>query len=81
MLRNAKRFPSAVQMMLSTQPPGGSAIGVSFAVATAYGVYLVLQGQLNLDDLITRTYSLDQINEGYDAMRNGENVRGIILFD
>jgi S-(hydroxymethyl)glutathione dehydrogenase/alcohol dehydrogenase len=42
---------------------------------------LYTQGQLNLDDLITRTYTLDQINEGYEAMRNGENIRGVILFD
>jgi NDMA-dependent alcohol dehydrogenase len=42
---------------------------------------LYLQGQLNLDDLVTRTYTLDQINEGYDAMRRGENIRGIMLFD
>ena len=42
---------------------------------------LYLQGQLNLDDLITKTYSLDEINEGYDAMRNGENIRGVIIYD
>lgn len=42
---------------------------------------LYTQGQLNLDDLITQTYTLDQINEGYEAMRNGENIRGVILFD
>lgn len=42
---------------------------------------LYTQGQLNLDDLVTRTYSLDQINEGYDAMRNGENIRGVIVYD
>ncbi|MGI9645044.1 MAG: NDMA-dependent alcohol dehydrogenase [Ilumatobacteraceae bacterium] len=42
---------------------------------------LYTQGQLNLDDLITRTYTLDQINEGYEAMRNGENIRGVILYD
>lgn len=42
---------------------------------------LYLQGQLKLDDLITRTYTLDQINEGYDAMRKGENIRGVILYD
>jgi S-(hydroxymethyl)glutathione dehydrogenase/alcohol dehydrogenase len=41
---------------------------------------LYLQGQLNLDDLITKTYTLDQINEGYEAMRNGENIRGVITF-
>jgi NDMA-dependent alcohol dehydrogenase len=42
---------------------------------------LYLQGQLNLDDLITKTYTLDEINEGYRAMRAGENIRGVILFD
>ena len=42
---------------------------------------LYLQGQLNLDDLVTQTYTLDEINEGYEAMRNGENIRGVIMFD
>ena len=38
-------------------------------------------GQLKLDELITRRYTLDQINEGYRAMRDGENIRGIIVSD
>jgi NDMA-dependent alcohol dehydrogenase len=42
---------------------------------------LYFAGQLNLDDLITKTYTLDQINEGYDDMRNGQNIRGILTFD
>jgi NDMA-dependent alcohol dehydrogenase len=42
---------------------------------------LYLAGQLNLDGLVTKTYTLDQINEGYDAMRTGENIRGVILYD
>jgi S-(hydroxymethyl)glutathione dehydrogenase/alcohol dehydrogenase len=42
---------------------------------------LYTQGQYNLDDLVTRTYTLDQVNEGYDAMRAGENIRGVIVFD
>ena len=42
---------------------------------------LYLQGQLKLDELITKTYTLDQINEGYQAMRDGENIRGVILYD
>ena len=42
---------------------------------------LYTQGQYNLDDLVTNTYTLDQINEGYDAMRRGENIRGVIIFD
>lgn len=36
-------------------------------------------GQLKLDELITRTYPLDQINEGYADMRDGKNIRGVIV--
>ena len=39
------------------------------------------EGQLKLDELITKRYSLDQINEGYEAMRQGENIRGIIVHE
>jgi len=35
-------------------------------------------GTLKLDELITNTYSLDDINVGYQAMRDGENIRGVI---
>ena len=35
-------------------------------------------GQLRLDELITRTYSLEEINEGYDDMKNGRIIRGVI---
>jgi NDMA-dependent alcohol dehydrogenase len=38
-------------------------------------------GQLKLDELVTRRYTLDQINEGYRAMRDGENIRGVIAYD
>ena len=42
---------------------------------------LYREGQLKLDELITRRYTLDQINEGYRAMRDGENIRGVIVYD
>ena len=38
-------------------------------------------GQLKLDELVTRTYPLDRINEGYQDMREGKNIRGVIAFD
>ena len=38
-------------------------------------------GQLKLDELITRTYRLDQINQGYQDMLDGMNIRGVIAFD
>lgn len=42
---------------------------------------LYQSGQLNLDDLITKSYSLEEINEGYEDMRAGKNIRGVIAFD
>ncbi len=36
-------------------------------------------GKLKLDELITNTYSLEDINVGYQAMRDGENIRGVIV--
>jgi S-(hydroxymethyl)glutathione dehydrogenase/alcohol dehydrogenase len=37
-------------------------------------------GKLNLDDMITRQYRLEQINEGYQDMLEGRNIRGVIRF-
>lgn len=37
-------------------------------------------GQLKLDELITKTYTLDEINEGYQDMRDGKNIRGMIVY-
>ena len=42
---------------------------------------LYREGQLDLDGLVTRTYALKDVNEGYRAMREGENIRGVITFD
>jgi S-(hydroxymethyl)glutathione dehydrogenase/alcohol dehydrogenase len=38
------------------------------------------EGTLMLDELITQRYSLDDINVGYQAMRDGENLRGVIVY-
>jgi alcohol dehydrogenase (nicotinoprotein) len=38
-------------------------------------------GKLLLDELCTRTYTLDEVNEGYADLRAGEIIRGVILFD
>jgi S-(hydroxymethyl)glutathione dehydrogenase/alcohol dehydrogenase len=37
-------------------------------------------GLLKLDELVTRRYRLDQINEAMDDMREGRNIRGLIDF-
>ena len=38
-------------------------------------------GMLEIDDLITREYSLDQVQDGYDDLAAGTNIRGIVAFD
>jgi NDMA-dependent alcohol dehydrogenase len=42
---------------------------------------LYTQGQLDLDTLVTNTYSLDEINQGFEDMRNGKNIRGVLIYD
>jgi NDMA-dependent alcohol dehydrogenase len=37
-------------------------------------------GQLKLDELVTKEYSLDDINAGYEDMLAGRNIRGLIRF-
>ncbi len=41
---------------------------------------LYQMGHLNLDDMATREYSLEQINDGYRDMLEGRNIRGVIRF-
>lgn len=37
-------------------------------------------GQLKLDELVTAEYQLEDINQGYQDMRDGKNIRGMIRF-
>lgn len=38
-------------------------------------------GKLKLDQLISRTYRLDEINDAFDTMLRGEIARGVIVFE
>jgi len=37
-------------------------------------------GKLKLDEMITTEYTLDEINQGYQDMRDGKNFRGVIVY-
>lgn len=39
------------------------------------------QGELLLDELVTRTCSLDEINEAFESVMNGQSIRNVIVFD
>ena len=36
-------------------------------------------GRLKLDELATRRYTLDQINDGYQDLRDGKIIRGVVV--
>ena len=42
---------------------------------------LYREGRLDLDGLVTRTYPLEGINDGYQDMRDGRNIRGVLVYD
>jgi len=37
-------------------------------------------GQLQLDEMITKRYRLDDINDAYEDLLNGKLIRGVIDF-
>jgi S-(hydroxymethyl)glutathione dehydrogenase / alcohol dehydrogenase len=40
-----------------------------------------LEGSLLLDDLISRRIGLDEINDGFAALKRGETIRSVVMFD
>jgi len=40
-----------------------------------------MEGKINIDDLITHTLSLEQINQGFELMEAGESIRSVVLYD
>ncbi|MGH8758297.1 MAG: Zn-dependent alcohol dehydrogenase [Burkholderiales bacterium] len=70
----------------------GSLVGEKRIVRSSYGgarprtdfpwmAQLYLNGKLKLDELITSRLALDQINDGFDAMRRGTGLRCVVTFD
>lgn len=39
-----------------------------------------MDGKINIDDLITHTLSLDEINTGFDLMHAGESIRSVVIY-
>ena len=69
-------------------PPTGPAVAsagvllAGAAVALAVGMLCgPSDGTLALDGLITSRIGLDQINEGFAALKRGEAIRSVVMFD
>ncbi len=39
-----------------------------------------MEGKINIDDLITHTMPLDDINDAFDLMHKGESIRSVVTF-
>ena len=39
-----------------------------------------MEGKLKLDELVTQTYPLSEVNQGYQDMRDGKNIRGMLVY-
>jgi len=42
---------------------------------------LYRDGLLDLDGMVTRTYPLDRINEGFEDLREGRTIRGVVVLE
>jgi len=42
---------------------------------------LYQEGKIKLDELITKRYKLDEIQQGYEDMHAGKNIRGVIVYE
>ena len=38
-------------------------------------------GKIKLDELVTRTYTLDEVNQGYQDLLDGKNLRAVMLHE
>jgi S-(hydroxymethyl)glutathione dehydrogenase/alcohol dehydrogenase len=60
----------------------GSNMGSNrFRVDMPRYIDLYLDGRLKLDELVSRRIGLDEVNDGFDAMKAGEVARSVIMFD
>lgn len=77
----------SVPVHIQTLPIGEHALIGSFfgsanpPVDIVHWLDLYKQGQLKLDELVSRTYPLEEINKAMEVMEAGDVARGVIVFD
>ncbi|GAB5896470.1 NDMA-dependent alcohol dehydrogenase [Mycolicibacterium mageritense] len=71
---------SGLDLTLSEKTIKGSLFG---SANPQYDIVRLLRlydaGQLKLDELVTTRYRLEDVNQGYQDLRDGKNIRGIIV--
>jgi S-(hydroxymethyl)glutathione dehydrogenase/alcohol dehydrogenase len=68
--------------LLSEKTLTGSYMGSNqFRTDMPRYVDMYLDGRLHLDEMVSQTITLEQINDGFDDMKAGNVARSVILFD
>ncbi len=68
--------------LLSEKTLTGSNMGSNqFRTDMPRYVDMYLDGRLHLDEMVSKTITLEQINDGFDDMKAGNVARSVILFD
>ncbi len=71
---------SPVALSSASQRVLGSVMGhvdIQREIPALIGLYR--KGTLKLDDLVTRRFAFDEINEAMDATRRGEGLRNVVM--
>ena len=72
---------SAADLTLQEKKITGSLMGSNrFQYDMPRYIDFYLDGRLRLDEMISARITLDEINDGFDAMRKGEAARQVIMF-
>jgi NDMA-dependent alcohol dehydrogenase len=76
---NTIQLPSGMVTLFEKKIQGALFGGCNpvYDIPKLLGLYQ--QGDLKLEELITRRYKLEDINQGYEDLLSGKNIRGIIL--
>jgi len=79
----ATRAPIAPHLMVYGEKTLSGSYYGSVRPSVDFGMLadLSMEKRINLDDLISRTYKFDEINEGFKQMMAGTVARGVIVFD
>ena len=68
--------------LLSEKTLTGSNMGSNqFRTDMPRYIDMYLDGRLHLDEMVSKTITLEQINDGFDDMKAGNVARSVILFD
>ncbi|MYB10935.1 MAG: Zn-dependent alcohol dehydrogenase [Acidimicrobiia bacterium] len=69
------------EIILSEKKLQGSLMGGNrFRLDMPKFIDLYLDGRLKLDEMVSATIGIDEVNDGYSAMKAGETLRSVIAF-